>query len=74
MNFLFISILNISVLQMVRRRTHDKLPLQGNYFPLTSMVYIEDKEARFSVLSAQSLGCAGLQTGKCKVFMKMLKI
>ncbi|XP_046396724.1 alpha-mannosidase 2 [Ischnura elegans] len=53
--------------QMLRRRRLPRLPLQGNYYPLPSLAFIEDSSVRFSLLSAQSLGVASLKEGQIEV-------
>ncbi|XP_050395498.1 alpha-mannosidase 2x [Patella vulgata] len=55
--------------QMSRRKTYDKLPLQANFYPMPAMMFLEDSNTRFSVLSAQSLGCSSLQQGVMEVMM-----
>ena len=46
----------------------DKLPLQGNYYPVPTMAYIEDEHLRFTVMTGQSLGGASLNTGQKRLF------
>ncbi|XP_071451784.1 alpha-mannosidase 2 [Hetaerina americana] len=53
--------------QMLRRRRLPRLPLQGNYYPLPSLAYIEDSSLRFSLLSAQAHGVASLKEGQIEV-------
>jgi len=49
---------------MIRRKTYDKLPLQGNVYPMPTMAYIEDDYTRFTILSSQPSGVACLKSGK----------
>ena len=50
-------------LQMHRRNTQSRLPIQGNFFPMTTAAFIEDASVRMTLLSAQSHGVASLQQG-----------
>ncbi|ELU10739.1 hypothetical protein CAPTEDRAFT_167403 [Capitella teleta] len=54
--------------QIHQRKTYSKLPLQANVYPMPTMAYIQDHHKRLSLLSAQSLGVAGLQSGWLEVF------
>ena len=49
---------------MIRRKTYEKLPLQGNVYPMPTMAYIEDDSMRFTVLAGQPSGVACLKPGK----------
>ncbi|XP_038844740.1 alpha-mannosidase 2-like isoform X2 [Salvelinus namaycush] len=55
--------------QIQPRRTMAKLPLQANFYPMTSMVYIQDLGTRLTLLTAQSLGSASLVSGQLEVIM-----
>ncbi|KAL4216620.1 Alpha-mannosidase 2x [Mactra antiquata] len=55
--------------QIQRRKTYEKLTLQGNVYPMPTMGFIEDEHKRFSILSANSLGFANLKTGMVDVFL-----
>lgn len=52
---------------MIKRKTLKKLPLQANYYPMTSALYIEDNEVRLTLVSAQPLGAASLKEGQLEV-------
>jgi hypothetical protein len=49
---------------MIQRKTYDKLPLQGNVYPMPTMAYIEDDYMRFTILASQPSGVACLKPGK----------
>uniref|UniRef100_A0A0B7BKR3 Glycosyl hydrolase family 38 C-terminal domain-containing protein n=1 Tax=Arion vulgaris TaxID=1028688 RepID=A0A0B7BKR3_9EUPU len=53
--------------QMQQRKYYHKLTLQGNVYPMPTMAYLQDKNKRVSVLSAQSAGVANLVPGAIDV-------
>ncbi|KAI4347652.1 hypothetical protein L6164_008444 [Bauhinia variegata] len=56
--------------QMSRRETYDKIPLQGNYYPMPSLAFMQGSNGlRFSVHSRQSLGAAGLKNGWLEIML-----
>ncbi|XP_035246262.1 alpha-mannosidase 2 isoform X2 [Anguilla anguilla] len=55
--------------QIQPRKTMAKLPLQANFYPMTTMAYIQDPNARLTLLSGQSLGVASLKSGQVEVIM-----
>ncbi|XP_020197440.1 alpha-mannosidase 2 [Aegilops tauschii subsp. strangulata] len=56
--------------QMSRRQTYDKIPLQGNYYPMPSLAFLQDSPGnRFSVHSKQSLGAASLKKGWMEIML-----
>ena len=60
---------DLNGLQLVRRKTVDKLPLQGNFYPMPTMALVQDHTHRLSVLSAQAQGVASLQQGWLEVVL-----
>ena len=54
---------------MTRRKTYDKLPLQGNVYPMPTMAYIEDDRLRLTLLVGQPSGVASLKAGVLDVFL-----
>lgn len=54
---------DLNGLQLVRRKTVVKLPLQGNFYPMPTMALLQDSIHRLSILSAQSHGVASLEQG-----------
>jgi alpha-mannosidase II len=81
-NFEFVMNLNTNVLnaerdfytdlngyQYIKRKTYDKLPIQANVYPMPSVVYIQDKNQRFSVISAQPLGVDCLAQSEIEIFL-----
>uniref|UniRef100_A0A8C7QXA3 Alpha-mannosidase n=1 Tax=Oncorhynchus mykiss TaxID=8022 RepID=A0A8C7QXA3_ONCMY len=55
--------------QIQSRKTMAKLPLQANFYPMTSMAYLQDPGTRLTLLTAQSLGSASLKSGQLEVIM-----
>ncbi|MBN3283686.1 MA2A1 mannosidase, partial [Polyodon spathula] len=55
--------------QIQPRRTLSRLPLQANFYPMTTMTYIQDENVRMTLHSAQSLGTASLNPGQLEVIM-----
>ncbi|XP_043723606.1 alpha-mannosidase 2-like [Telopea speciosissima] len=56
--------------QMSRRETYDKIPLQGNYYPMPSLAFMQSPTGqRFSVHSRQSLGVASLKNGWLEIML-----
>ncbi|XP_061533570.1 alpha-mannosidase 2x isoform X1 [Phycodurus eques] len=55
--------------QMQLRRRHQKLPLQANFYPMTSQVYIQDSHHRLTLHTAQSLGVSSPESGQLEVIL-----
>uniref|UniRef100_A0A1A8RM34 Alpha-mannosidase n=3 Tax=Nothobranchius rachovii TaxID=451742 RepID=A0A1A8RM34_9TELE len=55
--------------QMQQRRTLEKLPLQANFYPMSSSSFLQDSTSRLSLLSAQSQGVASLRSGELEVVL-----
>ncbi|XP_050542919.1 alpha-mannosidase 2 isoform X2 [Daktulosphaira vitifoliae] len=53
--------------QIIKRKYFEKLPIQGNFYPMSSAMYIEDNIARISLLSTQPLGASSLKSGQMEV-------
>ncbi|XP_025832856.1 alpha-mannosidase 2 isoform X2 [Agrilus planipennis] len=53
--------------QLIRRKRFSKLPLQANYYPMPSMMYIEDNGTRLTMISSTPLGCSSLKEGQMEV-------
>ena len=54
---------------IMRRQRFDNFPPEANYFPMTSMIYIEDLSARMSILSTQPLGASSQEDGSMEVML-----
>ncbi|XP_060924027.1 alpha-mannosidase 2 [Limanda limanda] len=55
--------------QMQQRRTLAKLPLQANFYPMTSSSFLQDSGSRLTLLSAQSQAVASLRPGELEVVL-----
>ncbi|KZV32934.1 alpha-mannosidase 2x-like [Dorcoceras hygrometricum] len=56
--------------QMSRRETYDKIPLQGNYYPMPSLAFMLGSNGeRFSVHTRQSMGVASLENGWLEIML-----
>lgn len=64
--------------QMLQRRTLSKIPLQANFYPMTSAAFIQDQDqdqnkgsprTRLTLLSAQSQAVAALQPGALELVL-----
>lgn len=50
--------------EFIKRKRFAKLPIQANYYPIPSGIYIEDDSTRLTLLSAQPLGGSSLGSGE----------
>jgi alpha-mannosidase II len=56
--------------QTIRRETYAKIPLQGNYYPMPSLAFLQCPGGRrFSIHSRQALGVASLKKGELEVML-----
>ncbi|KAG0553507.1 hypothetical protein M758_12G017800 [Ceratodon purpureus] len=56
--------------QTMRRETYSKIPLQGNYYPMPSLAFLQCPGGRrFSVHSRQALGVASLNKGELEIML-----
>uniref|UniRef100_A0A673AQE2 Alpha-mannosidase n=1 Tax=Sphaeramia orbicularis TaxID=375764 RepID=A0A673AQE2_9TELE len=60
---------DLNSFQMQQRRTLSKLPLQANFYPMTSASFLQDDTSRLTLLSAQSQAVASLRTGELEVVL-----
>lgn len=49
--------------QLIRRKRFDKLPIQANFYPMTTAAFIDSNNKRLTLLAGQSLGVASLNAG-----------
>lgn len=60
---------DLNSFQMQQRRTLSKLPLQANFYPMSSASFLQDSTSRVSLLSAQSQAVASLRPGELEVVL-----
>ena len=59
------------MIQMIKRRRYSKLPLQANFYPVASMMYIQDKQTRLSILTRQPMGGTSRASGQVELMQDM---
>ncbi|KAK7579920.1 hypothetical protein V9T40_000549 [Parthenolecanium corni] len=57
-------------LQMQKRKTVEKTRIEGNYYPITEAIYIEDDQQRLSLLVGHSQGASAWQPGWLEVMVE----
>ncbi|CEF69960.1 Alpha-mannosidase 2x [Strongyloides ratti] len=55
--------------QIIKRKRLNKLPIQGNFYPMPSTIFIQDNKTRLTVLSNQPLGCSSQEEGSVEVIL-----
>ena len=55
--------------QMIKRKYWEKIPIQGNFYPMTSASFLEDSRRRLTLLAAQPLGVASLSSGEIQIML-----
>ncbi|EDV93140.1 alpha-mannosidase 2 [Drosophila grimshawi] len=58
---------DLNGLQLIQRRRFEKLPLQGNYYPVPTAIFIEDANMRLTLLTGQPLGGSSLESGELEL-------
>ncbi|KAH8298676.1 hypothetical protein KR018_012006, partial [Drosophila ironensis] len=58
---------DLNGLQHIKRRRLEKLPLQANYYPVPSAMFIEDDNMRLTLLTGQPLGGSSLAPGELEL-------
>ncbi|XP_003373762.1 glycosyl hydrolases family 38 N- domain protein [Trichinella spiralis] len=53
---------DLNGLQMIKRKYFSKIPLQGNFYPMTTAAFIEDSAHRLTLLSAQANGVTSIKS------------
>ncbi|KAF7403307.1 hypothetical protein HZH68_006101 [Vespula germanica] len=55
--------------QMIKRRKIERIGIEGNYYPITTMAYIEDTNHRLTLLVNHCQGAASYQPGWLEVML-----
>uniref|UniRef100_A0A182IRW0 Alpha-mannosidase n=1 Tax=Anopheles atroparvus TaxID=41427 RepID=A0A182IRW0_ANOAO len=58
---------DLNGMQIIKRKRFQKLPLQANYYPVPSTMFIEDDNYRLTLLSGQPLGGSSLSSGELEI-------
>lgn len=54
---------------MIRRKRFDKLPLQAQFYPMTTAAFLDANQRRVTLLGRQALGVASLAAGQMEVIL-----
>ncbi|RWS22290.1 alpha-mannosidase 2-like protein, partial [Leptotrombidium deliense] len=60
---------DLNGLQMAHRKFYDKIPLQGNVYPMPTMMYFQNDKTRLNIITAQPLGTTMRHVGVVDVFL-----
>ncbi|XP_076370606.1 alpha-mannosidase 2-like isoform X1 [Tachypleus tridentatus] len=55
--------------QMTQRIRHGHIPLEANFYPVSTAAYIEDTQARLTLLTSNAHGCTSSQSGNLEVVL-----
>lgn len=55
---------DLNGLHFIKRHRLGKIPIQANYYPVPSGIYIEDDKLRLTLLTGQPLGGSSLKSGE----------
>lgn len=58
---------DLNGMQMVKRERFSKIPLQANYYPIPSGLFIEDSQWRLTLFSGLPLGGSSLKSGEIEI-------
>lgn len=58
---------DLNGLTFIKRENFDKIPLQANYYPIPTGIFIEDDNERLTVLLGQPLGGSSLSPGQIEI-------
>lgn len=58
---------DLNGMQMVKRERFSKIPLQANYYPIPSAMFIEDNAWRLTLFSGLPLGGSSLKSGEIEI-------
>jgi alpha-mannosidase II len=61
---------DLNGLQIIKRERLKKIPLQANYYPVPSAIFIQDENFRLSLLSGQPLGGSSLKGGEIEIMQE----
>ncbi|XP_022250816.1 alpha-mannosidase 2-like [Limulus polyphemus] len=55
--------------QMTKRIRRDHIPLEANFYPISTATYIEDSRVRLSLLTSSAHGCTSSQNGWLEIVL-----
>lgn len=58
---------DLNGLQLLKRHRLAKLPIQANYYPVPSQMFVQDEKLRLTLLNGQPLGGSSLTSGQVSI-------
>ncbi len=60
---------DLNGLQVKKRRAYENFPIEANYYPMTTFLYMEDEASRVTLISSQPLGVSSQRYASMEVML-----